>query len=39
VQLVAAKNRACVDFPLRNAAGNYVEGVILDLDLWLLLPR
>jgi 2-methylfumaryl-CoA hydratase len=39
VRLVAAKNRNCADFPLRNAAGEYTEGVILDLDLWLLLPR
>jgi 2-methylfumaryl-CoA hydratase len=39
VRLVAVKNRACTDFPLRNAASEYAEGVILDLDLWLLLPR
>jgi 2-methylfumaryl-CoA hydratase len=39
VRLVAAKNHSCADFPLRNPAGNYAEGVILDLDLWLLLPR
>ncbi len=39
VRLAAAKNRACGDFPLRNEAGEYAEGVILDLDLWLVLPR
>lgn len=39
VRLVAVKNRACADFPMRNAAGDYAEGVILDLDLWLVLPR
>jgi 2-methylfumaryl-CoA hydratase len=39
VRLVAVKNRACADFPLRNDAGEYSEGVILDLDLWLVLPR
>jgi 2-methylfumaryl-CoA hydratase len=39
VRLVGAKNRDCSDFPLRNAAGEYAEGVILDLDLWLVLPR
>jgi 2-methylfumaryl-CoA hydratase len=39
VRLVAAKNRACADFPLRSTAGEYVDGVILDLDLWLVLPR
>jgi 2-methylfumaryl-CoA hydratase len=39
VRLVAVKNRACADFPLRSDAGEYAEGVILDLDLWLALPR
>ena len=39
VRLAAIKNRACADFPMRNAAGEYAEGVILDLDLWLALPR
>jgi 2-methylfumaryl-CoA hydratase len=39
VRLVAAKNRSCADFPLRDAAGAYVQGVILDLDLWVVLPR
>jgi 2-methylfumaryl-CoA hydratase len=38
-RLVAVKNCTCADFPLRNAAGEYAEGVILDLDLWLVLPR
>ena len=38
-RLVAAKNRRCADFPLRNANGDYADGVILDLDLWLVLPR
>ena len=39
VRLVAAKNRACADFPLRNAEGEYEAGVVLDFDLWLVLPR
>jgi 2-methylfumaryl-CoA hydratase len=39
VRLAAVKNRACADFPLRNDAGEYAEGVILDLDLWFVLPR
>jgi 2-methylfumaryl-CoA hydratase len=39
VRLTAVKNRACADFPLRNPAGEYADGVILDLDLWLVLPR
>ena len=39
VRLTAVKNRNCAGFPLRNAKGDYDEGVILDLDLWLVLPR
>ncbi|MBO0766325.1 MAG: MaoC family dehydratase [Hyphomicrobiaceae bacterium] len=39
VRLVAVKNASCANFPLRAAAGEYAPGVILDLDLWLVLPR
>jgi 2-methylfumaryl-CoA hydratase len=39
VRLVAVKNAGCAQFPLRNASGEYVPGVILDLDLWLVVPR
>jgi 2-methylfumaryl-CoA hydratase len=39
VRLAAVKNRSCAGFPLRNAEGEYDDGVILDLDLWLVLPR
>lgn len=39
VRLVAVKNRNCADHPYKDAQGKYVEGVILDLDIWLLLPR
>jgi 2-methylfumaryl-CoA hydratase len=38
-RLVAVKNRAAADLPFRNEKGEYAEGVILDLDLWLLAPR
>jgi 2-methylfumaryl-CoA hydratase len=38
-RLVAVKNRSCPDFPHTTAAGDYAAGVILDLDLWLVLPR
>ncbi len=38
-RLIAVKNHSCGDFPLRNAKGDYADGVILDLDLWLILPR
>lgn len=38
-RLVAVKNRSCADFPLRKPDGDYADGVILDLDLWLVMPR
>jgi 2-methylfumaryl-CoA hydratase len=38
-RLIAVKNRSSATFPLRNADGEYEEGVLLDLDVWLLLPR
>ena len=38
-RLVAVKNRDCSDFPLKNEKGEYAEGVMLDLDVWLVLPR
>jgi 2-methylfumaryl-CoA hydratase len=39
VRMVAVKNRHCHDFPLKTADGKYEEGVVLDLDWWLALPR
>jgi 2-methylfumaryl-CoA hydratase len=39
VRLVAVKNESCSQFPLQAAPGEYTPGVILDLDLWLVLPR
>ena len=39
VRLVAVKNGNCAAFPLHDAQGHYQAGVILDLDLWLVLPR
>ncbi|KRE07599.1 dehydratase [Bosea sp. Root670] len=38
LRLVATKNRACADFPLK-AGDQYDPSVILDLDYWALLPR
>lgn len=38
-RLVAVKNRDARDYPLKTTGGDYAEGVILDLDCWLLLPR
>ncbi len=39
LRTVAAKNRACADFPLKDAAGKYQPAVVLDLDYTVLLPR
>jgi 2-methylfumaryl-CoA hydratase len=38
-RLVAVKNRNSADYPLRNHKGEYDEGVVLDLDSWLVAPR
>ena len=38
-RLIAVKNRSSAAFPLRNAEGQHEDGVLLDLDWWLLLPR
>lgn len=38
MRLVATKDRPCSDFPLRAEDGKYADGVILDLDCWMLLP-
>jgi 2-methylfumaryl-CoA hydratase len=39
MQLVAVKNTSCADFPRKTPAGDYAEGVVLDLDAWIVLPR
>ncbi|HYA73392.1 MAG TPA: MaoC family dehydratase [Roseiarcus sp.] len=38
VRTLAAKNRPCADFPLREGEG-YEPHIVLDLDYWALLPR
>jgi 2-methylfumaryl-CoA hydratase len=38
-RLIAVKNRSSATFPWHNAEGEHEEDVLLDLDLWLLLPR
>ena len=38
-RLVATKDRACGEFPLRAEDGKYLPEVVLDLDLTLLMPR
>jgi 2-methylfumaryl-CoA hydratase len=38
VRMVAARNRGCADFPDR-AGENYDPSVVLDFDMWVLIPR
>lgn len=39
LRTVACKDRACHDWPLLDAAGNYDASVVLDFDYTVLLPR
>lgn len=39
IRLVGVKNSNCTSFPLKTAAGDYAEGVVLELDAWVILPR
>jgi 2-methylfumaryl-CoA hydratase len=39
LRTVATKDRACADFPYKNADGQYDPAVVLDLDYQVLLPR
>lgn len=39
VRHVAVKNQACASYPFKTDAGEYADGVVLDLDVWLVLPR
>ena len=39
VRLTALKNRPAAGFPFKTAQGEYEEGVILDFDAWVLVPR
>ena len=38
-RLIAVKNESCEALPYKTSDGKYADGVILDLDLWLALPR
>lgn len=38
-RLTATKNLFCAAYPCRLPSGDYAEGVILDLDWWLAIPR
>ena len=39
LRTVAVKNRVTRDFPRLGSDGRHAEGVILDLDYWVLMPR
>ncbi len=39
LRTVAVKNRLAEGFPLKDADGKYAEGVVLDFDYWVLMPR
>lgn len=39
LRLVALKNRPAADFPYKTETGSYEDGVVLDLDAWVLMPR
>lgn len=39
VRMVGVKNQDCSALPLKTETGEYAEGVVLDLDTWLILPR
>jgi 2-methylfumaryl-CoA hydratase len=39
LRLIATKNRAAADFPLKDADGKYLADVVLDLDYTVLVPR
>ena len=38
-RLFAVKDRNCADFPGQKPDGAYEDGVVLDLDCWVALPR
>jgi 2-methylfumaryl-CoA hydratase len=39
LRTVATKDRACADFPYKDAQGNYDPAVVLDFDYTVALPR
>ena len=39
LRTIAAKDRPCADFPLKDAEGKYDPAIVLDLDYWVLMPR
>ncbi|WP_186399856.1 MaoC family dehydratase [Stappia sp. P2PMeth1] len=39
LRMIATKDRPCHDFPLTGPDGAYDPAVILDFDIWVLMPR
>jgi 2-methylfumaryl-CoA hydratase len=39
IRMTATKNLPCTDHPFKTASGVYADGVVLDLDLWVAMPR
>lgn len=39
VRMIGVKNMDCSTLPLKTEAGDYADGVVLDLDTWVVLPR
>ncbi|MCB1508921.1 MAG: MaoC family dehydratase [Hyphomicrobiaceae bacterium] len=39
LQMVATNDLPCTAHPHKDAEGNYTDGVILDLDIWVAVPR
>ena len=38
LRTIATRDLPCRDFPITDAGNTYLEGVVLDLDYWALLP-
>ena len=39
VRMVGVKDMACDAFPLKASSGEYMDGIVIDLDVWLIVPR
>ena len=39
VRTIATKDRPCADYPRLKDGGDYEDGVVLELDYWVMMPR
>lgn len=39
LRMVAVKDKSCADFPYKDGEGQYEEGVVLDFDYTVLMPK